>query len=153
MPPKQGKHKRRSAFTPEEDDRLRELVGKHGENNWFHIASKMPKRDTRQCRERWFNYLSPKVINGVWTGPEDELLAEKVAIFGRKWKSIEPFFPGRTDINIKNRWNFLQKKKAKTAEVKDVFSEKQFEDLFESLLGTNDSCDFDTISDFSFTLF
>ena len=152
MPPKQGKHKRRSAFTPEEDDRLRELVGKHGENNWFHIASKMPKRDTRQCRERWFNYLSPKVINGVWTQPEDDLLAEKVAIFGRKWKSIEPFFPGRTDINIKNRWNFLQKRKAKD-QVKEVFDDKQMEEFFDSLLGTEDGCAFDPISAFEFNLF
>ena len=133
MPPKPTRHKKRYAFTPEEDDRLRELVEKHGENNWFHIASKMPKRDTRQCRERWFNYLSPKVINGTWTEEEDKFLAEKVSQFGRKWKAIEPFFPGRTDINIKNRWNFLQKKKAK--EEKSFLDDDQLNELFSSLIG------------------
>ena len=151
MPPKGARHKKRSAFTPEEDDRLKELVEKHGENNWFHIASKMPKRDTRQCRERWFNYLSPRVINGVWTKEEEELLAEKVAIYGRKWKTMEPFFPGRTDINIKNRWNFLQKRKARE-EMKTVFDEKQMDDFFESLMTSEAGCSIDRWPEFGFDM-
>lgn len=134
MPPKVQRHKKRYAFTPEEDDRLRELVEKHGENNWFHIASKMPKRDTRQCRERWFNYLSPKVINGTWSPEEDKVLAEKVSQFGRKWKAIEAFFPGRTDINIKNRWNFLQKKRAKEEQPKSCLEDEQLNEFISSLM-------------------
>jgi hypothetical protein len=101
--------RKRMSFTPDEDDRIRELVAKYGENNWRRIASKMPKRDRRQCRERWFNYLTPMVSNGPWTPEEDELLRAKVDQFGRKWKAIQPFFPGRTDINIKNHWKQLVK--------------------------------------------
>ena len=109
----QIKQKKRFAFTCDEDDRLRGLVSKYGEDNWAIIASKMKKRSTRQCRDRWINYLSPLAINGTWTPEEDQLLNEKVETYGRKWKFLTNFFFGRTDINIKNHYNFLQKKMAK----------------------------------------
>ncbi|OHS94678.1 r2r3-MYB transcription factor [Tritrichomonas foetus] len=101
--------KRRNTFTPEEDKSLNKLVIKYGENNWHKVARKMPRRDVRQCRERWFNYLSPLVVNGKWTQEEEGLLIEKVHEYGRKWKYLTQFFPGRTDINIKNRYNCLMK--------------------------------------------
>jgi hypothetical protein len=103
------KRRRRHAFTPEEDDRLRELVAKYGDGDWSLITKKMPKRDLRQCRERWINYLAPEAINGPWTPAEDLLLTDKVTELGRQWKVIAPFFPGRTDINVRNRWCHLQK--------------------------------------------
>lgn len=109
----QTKQKKRFAFSCDEDDRLRALVSKYGEDNWAIIASKMKKRSTRQCRDRWINYLSPLAINGTWTPEEDQLLNEKVEIYGRKWKFLTNFFFGRTDINIKNHYNFLQKKLSK----------------------------------------
>jgi hypothetical protein len=28
---------------------------------------------------------------------------------GRKWQQVAQFFEGRTDINVKNRWNHLRK--------------------------------------------
>lgn len=116
----QHKIKKRFAFTCDEDDRLRELVHKYGEDNWSIIASKMKKRSTRQCRDRWINYLSPLAINGTWTSEEDKLLIEKVETYGRKWKFLTQFFFGRTDINIKNHYNFIQKKfLKKTAELND----------------------------------
>jgi hypothetical protein len=111
MSSQEAPHKRkRNSFTPDEDDLLRELVMKHGENNWRRIASKIPKRDRRQCRERWFNYLTPLVINGPWTTEEENLLRTKVTECGRKWKAMQPFFVGRTDINIKNHWKQMSQR-------------------------------------------
>jgi hypothetical protein len=69
----------------------------------------MPHRDRRQCRERWTNYLSPAVANGPWTHEEEDLLKAKVAALGHSWRAIQPFFPGRTDINIKNHWKQMEK--------------------------------------------
>jgi hypothetical protein len=103
------KRKKRVPFTPEEDDRLRELVEKYGVADWELIASKVRKRDCRQCKERWTNYLSPEVNLGPWAPEDDALLARKVGEFGRKWKVITGFFPGRTDISVKNHWNFLER--------------------------------------------
>ncbi|OHT16349.1 Transcription factor WER [Tritrichomonas foetus] len=105
--------KKKNVFTADEDDKLRRLVMKYGEGNWYSIASKMKKRSTRQCRDRWVNYLSPLAVNGAWTLEEEELLRLKVQLYGRKWKFITQFFPGRTDINIKNRYNFLIKRDMK----------------------------------------
>ncbi len=110
--------KKRSAFTIDEDDRLRELVGKYGESNWHFITQKMPKRTLRQCRERWLNYLSSNISNGPWTREEDELVVCQAALLGHKWRSMVSMFPGRTDINIKNRWNLLRARAARAEKSK-----------------------------------
>ncbi|OHS96680.1 Transcription factor WER [Tritrichomonas foetus] len=100
---------KKNAFTVEDDMKLKKLVEKYGEHRWAFVASKMKNRNTRQCRERWINYLSPLAVNGKWTDEEDEHLREKVHTIGRKWKLISKSFPGRTDINIRNRWKYLTK--------------------------------------------
>jgi hypothetical protein len=128
------KRKKRCSFTPDEDDRLRELVEKYGTHDWTRVASKIRRRDPRQCRERWTNYLSPSVINGPWTVEEDELLAEKVAEFGRKWQHVAGFFQGRTDINVKNHWNHLQKLRGIPSPAKLLAADHEFEQIIASLL-------------------
>ena len=99
-----------SKFTEEEDIRLKELVQEHGENSWIQIASLMPGRNSRQCRERWLNYLTPKLNTKTWTPEEDSLLLEKQKEFGTSWVRISKFFEGRTDQMCKNRFFLLQRK-------------------------------------------
>lgn len=103
----------RQKFTAEEDARLSELVRIHGNRAWKKIASIMKTRTTRQCRERYINYLSPNVTNGPWSAQEDSLLVEKVHEMGPKWSKIAKFFQNRSDVNIKNRYAlFVSKGKA-----------------------------------------
>jgi hypothetical protein len=103
-----GKHgSSRHKFLKAEDDMLRELVEKYGESNWTIIARYMRRRTARQCRERYKNYLSPKVRNRDWTEDEEELLAQKVREFGPKWAKIAVFFESRSDVNVKNHWAAL----------------------------------------------
>jgi hypothetical protein len=100
---------KRSKFTVDEDAQLSELVAIHGDGDWNIIASGLPGRNTRQCRERWNHYLAPSVVTTPFTPEEDALLCAKYKIYGPKWKEIAPFFKGRTYITVKNRWLFLDR--------------------------------------------
>jgi hypothetical protein len=95
--------RRREKFRPEEDVRLRQLVNVHGANSWDLIASSLPGRNARQCRERWKHYLSSE-RSSTWTVEEDRLLFEKMQSIGPKWTRLATFFPGRTDMQIKAHW-------------------------------------------------
>jgi hypothetical protein len=95
-----GRHK----FLKAEDDLLRELVELYGETNWTTISRYMHRRTARQCRERYKNYLSPRVRNRGWTPEEEELLAQKVRELGPRWAKIACYFEARSDVSVKNRW-------------------------------------------------
>ena len=102
------KHKK---FTSAEDKMLRKLVSSYGTDNWKKIASMMEERNSRQCRERWLNYLSPKLNKSKWTEYEDEFLIEMIERHGKHWVKIADFFPGRTDQMLKNRYSKLMRDK------------------------------------------
>jgi len=44
-----------------EDALLKKLVAKFGAQEWSMLAVQLPGRCGKQCRERWFNHLSPNV--------------------------------------------------------------------------------------------
>jgi hypothetical protein len=97
----------RHMFTLDEDNRLMALVSELGDRDWNQITEKMPNRTTRQCRERYRNYLSPSLSTLPWSESEDELLMLKVRQFGQKWAQLTQFFVGRSDVSLKNRWAAL----------------------------------------------
>ena len=97
-------------FTPSEDNLLRKLVAKYGENKWEEVASQIPGRNIRQCHDRWFYYLNPNVKKTPWTEEEENLLFKCVKEIGPHWVRITRFFEGRTDTQIKNKWNVLKRR-------------------------------------------
>jgi hypothetical protein len=103
--------KGRRNFAADEDEYLTFLVQQYGVINWSLIASHMPGRTSRQCKDRWTHYLSPDVVQRRWSRREDALLHRLVDEHGHKWKLLESFFPGRCDISIKNRYNVLLRKR------------------------------------------
>lgn len=109
MSVQQNGEKKRNRFTIEEDNKLKELVYMYGENMWEVVAKNMPQRNARQVRDRWTNFLSPKITKEPWNRMEDDLLIRKINEFGTKWVLISQFFPHRSDTAIKNRWLILQK--------------------------------------------
>jgi hypothetical protein len=111
----------RQKFSPEEDQQLRDLVTLLGENSWTEVAAQLGTRTSRQCRERFRNYLSPQIRNDPWTPIEDVLLREKFEIFGAKWSAIVAFFPTRSEVNLKNRWAQITHK----AKVENDLDEKR----------------------------
>jgi hypothetical protein len=42
-------------------------VERWGANKWSQIAKNIPGRLGKQCRERWYNHLSPAINRADWT--------------------------------------------------------------------------------------
>jgi hypothetical protein len=104
---KQRKIKQR--FTPEEDNMLISLVNQLGTDDWIAIAEQLGNgRNVRQVKERYHLYLKDSINKDPWTPEEDQLLL-RLYIPTMKWKDMVPYFSGRTDVQIKNRYNFLRR--------------------------------------------
>jgi hypothetical protein len=97
-----GTHRQR--WTPSEDQALIVLVKHLGARNWRKIASSIPGRTSRQCRDRFANYLSPNLTKEPWSPEEDRILLERFEETGPHWFQLSPFLPGRSGHAIKNRW-------------------------------------------------
>ncbi|KAG9451225.1 hypothetical protein H6P81_011190 [Aristolochia fimbriata] len=100
-------------WTPQEDDILREQINTLGTESWTAIASKFKDKTSRQCRRRWYTYLSTECKKGGWSPEEDMLLCEAQKMFGNRWTEIAKVVSGRTDNAVKNRFTTLCKKRAK----------------------------------------
>ena len=110
-----SKHRR---FSNEEDKKLKELVNKHGDKDWIIISSYMPGRNSRQCRERWNNYLSPKINRREFTIEEDQIILSKFNEYGSRWAVIANFLEKRTDQMVKNRFFVLKRHVVDENEIK-----------------------------------
>lgn len=95
-----------------EDRILSELVSVFGNKkvDWQAIGRSMG-RTPRQCRDRYKNYLSCELERRGWTREEDELLRERVGEMGCHWARMTDYFPGRSDVSLKNRWRLLSHRK------------------------------------------
>ena len=102
---------RKSGWSNEEDALLLRCVSKYGPHRWASaIASSMPGRTGKQCRDRWMYHLAPHLDKSDWSAEEDQRILDAVAAHGTMWAKLVKLFPGRTDNGIKNRWNTLIRK-------------------------------------------
>jgi hypothetical protein len=93
----------------EEEDRTLVYLVSQGYKSWGQIAENMPGRTSKQCRERWNNYLNPTLVHTPFTKEEDDLLIQLQSELGNKWAVISRALPGRTENAVKVRFNILAK--------------------------------------------
>lgn len=112
----------RMKFTPQEDNELLELVSKYGDQNWKIISEEMSKKNNcsqsqngqvvrtpRQCKDRYTNYLSPDINKEDWTVEEDQCLILNLSFRRFQWSTLKKFFPGRSEVALRNRFNYIHR--------------------------------------------
>jgi len=112
---------------------LRKLVEEFGAKDWSTIAAQMRSvgciRMGKQCRERWFNHLSPDVRKDAWTAKEDQIIIKAHSELGNKWTEISRRLNGRPANAIKNHWNStLKRRLGKNGEYRKKFKFDTAED-------------------------
>lgn len=104
------------------------VVSIHGIKHWGLIASALPTRTGKQCRERWHNQLDPSIKKSPWTRDEERILMDAHRKHGNKWAEISKLLEGRTDNAVKNHFNSARRRLIRAnlvtpngAVVEDVF--------------------------------
>ena len=68
----------------------------------------MQGRTAKQCRERWYCHLSPRVSRSAFTGEEDVRIMNLHELLGDKWAQIAATVPGRSAHMVKSRIKTLK---------------------------------------------
>ena len=112
-PPKPTKRQR---WLTEEDQKLKELIEKHGGKKWKAIAKEMDRRSPAQCRQRWAGLSNPNKVKRSWSKEENNHLNELVEQFGPgNWGEIALRLESRNAKQCRERWhNQLNPKVVKT---------------------------------------
>ena len=98
----------------EETDLLRDVVATHGARSWSKIASHIPGRNAKQCRERWSTFCDPEFKRDKWTAAEEDRLMELHKLYGNRWSTFSKYLNNRSPVAIRNRWMCIQRRNAET---------------------------------------
>ncbi|EAX93197.1 Myb-like DNA-binding domain containing protein [Trichomonas vaginalis G3] len=105
----------RSKFTEEEDRRLSKIISQLGTRDWEAISITMKTRSSRQCRDRWVNYICPSLTNEPYSPEEDSRLLDMYSKFGPRWSKISTHFRGRSPNGLRAHFKELMQQKEKTS--------------------------------------
>ncbi|KAG2176340.1 hypothetical protein INT43_005574 [Umbelopsis isabellina] len=105
---------RRSRWSAEEDEVLKNAVEVYGLGNWTKVQQHIPGRTDMQCRERWVNILDPALDHSKLNAEELEKLQDLVKEHGPKWSVLVQYFPGRTDNQLLRAWKTLGQQQQQT---------------------------------------
>lgn len=116
-------------WTVDEDRKLLEWVRQEGPTKWTQCADFIKGRNGKQCRERWFHTLNPKIIKGNWTCEEDFKIFTLYDKLGGKWAKIAVIICGRTENSIKNRFYSTLRRKA-SEKLKNTINDKSVKGIY-----------------------
>jgi hypothetical protein len=88
-------------WSQSEDAKLRELVEAPGAMNWVWIAEGLGHRSPKQCRERYHDFLEPRLNHDPITPEEGAEIERLVSTIGKSWAAIAGKLPGRSDTAVK----------------------------------------------------
>jgi hypothetical protein len=102
---------RKGKWAEDEDSKLKDAVQTHGDKDWDVISALVPGRKKIQCRNRWNNFLDPRIDRsnehrGKWEEDEDSKLKDAVQTHGENdWIAVAALVPGRTKKQCWSRWH------------------------------------------------
>ena len=102
--------KKRIAWSSSEDEQLLHLYSVYGPK-WARIAKEMKDRKGKQVRDRYLNVLVENIKKDPWTEEEDRVILFMLERYGPLWCRIAETLKGRTEMQVKNRYNLHLKKK------------------------------------------
>jgi len=106
---------RATQWAKEEDHQLLRLVEAYGQQKWSMVASLLPGRKGKQCRERWHNHLRTDIKKGGWSIEEEVLIVKAHRDLGNQWAEIARRLRGRSENAVKNHFNATLRRKERAA--------------------------------------
>jgi hypothetical protein len=105
-----SKKKQKIHFTSGEDQIIRNIVAEKGSNCWKELGEIL-NRKPYSIRNRYNTYLRQQNNDKPWSIEEEQRLIDLMeGELHKKWSKLKQYFPGRAQVQIKNKWNSLIKK-------------------------------------------
>lgn len=116
-----------ASWAQEEDNILDYSVIKYGKNQWYKISTLLSKKNKKECKKRWENWVSLSIRKTRWTTLEDKTLFFLQNIFPFQWKTVS-FFLKRNPTQCFFRFLMLRKISKRVSQ-KKILNKKRFKNL------------------------
>ena len=75
-------------WTNVEDEILKAAIAKYGLNQWSRVSSLLTRKNAKQCKLRWQEWLDPRIRKSDWSPEEDRKLLNLAKLRPNQWSSI-----------------------------------------------------------------